>query len=826
MRDVLSSAPHLRRTAPIAALAVMLAAAAPSLAAQSDADKAALTAWVDSVEAASTVEAVDRLEAASKVGEGRVGQLRRAYWVMRHGDLRDNRMEIDEALFAFNSAAAKEGDWPWPEFGLARTLVALELHEYVPKGGNGIRDGESNASAIWRHLANSLDRDADFVPTRDLFLRLALATDDRDQTDLVRRTVHTYASPPISDWRAVLVEGRIARTDDDMPTALARFDSVLVLGGDTALTQLERARTLHALGRTVAARAAYWASLVHPSAAARLAHHIDLWWITTADSLTAFDALPGDSVLPWMQRFWLRRDAENLRAPGERLTEHLRRWNWVRHEYRIPASSRRTEMKRTEFDISLQGQCVPSGAWSLDDLIAEEPHDPGDIRKDERMLDHRAIIYMRHGEPIAKSISSGTRSDVASTSEAPGFTALSSADVSWFIPPVGGEGSDDPTGTQRRDQILRFLHDSAFVFTKSLSAEQLMDERLRQNESWLYWIDGAYRMLHFTGSEALGLQAPTTLNTVLPLRPDLYIARANLDPSYIGIARMLLTPALSKPRACQDEIQQLIKTDRANATVASAEDSYTPTFEKPFVLYSQFYGLGRGNDGSGKALVAFAIPSVGLRTGGNIPDGRLLVPIRFRLTFFDPATGANRFIDTTRTFATRSLDKGTYLSGTFEIPLPSGDWEMGLLAAQDGAGTGGMARQRDIAIGGSGAFTLGDLVMGRESGAPVWNAGGEALPLNPWNAWSRDSQLELWFELRGLAAGAEYSTALEVSPQGRRGRGVKVDWTGRAAGPVTSVRRTVQLKDLDPGSYTVTVTVTANGTSASRERTITVLKEQ
>ncbi len=790
-----------------------------SLHAQSSAEKAALAAWVDSVEGAATVDAVERLDAVSKVGDGRMRQLRRAYWTMRHGDLRDNRMEIDEALFEFNSAASRESSWPWPEYGMARTLVALELHEYVPKPGSGIREGESNASAIWRHLASSLGLDSSFAPTRALFLRLALATDDRDQSDLFRRTVHGYASPPISDWRAVLVEGRIARTDHDQATALARFDSVLVLGGDTSLTQLERARSLHALGRTPAAREAYWASLVHPSASARLAHHIDLWWITTADSLKAFDALPDDSVLPWMQRFWLRRDAENLRAPGERLTEHLRRWNWVRTEYRIPASSRRTEMKRTEFDIAMQGQCVPSGAWSLDDLIAVEPHDPGDIRKDERLLDHRAIIYMRHGEPMARSITGGSRSDIAAASDAPGPGQLSSSDVSWFIPPVTATPGED-----RRDLVSRFLTDSAFVFTKSVTAEQLLDERVRQNESWLYWIDGAYRVLHFTGSEALGLNAPSTLNTVLPLRPDLYIARANLSDAYISIARLLLNRAFSKPRECQDAIQELITKSRTDATVASAEDSYTPTFDAPFVLYTQFFGLGSGADGSGRALVAFAIPSIGLKSQGSIPDGRLLVPIRFRMTFFDPVTGANRFIDTTRTFATRSLDPGTYLSGYFEVPLAAGQWEMGLLAVQDGRGTGGMARQRDVAVSGVGALTLGDLVMGRTEGTPVWNGSRQPLPLNPWNAWPSGADVELWFEVRGLAVGTGYGTALEITPQARGGHGVKVDWTERATGPVSEVRRTVRLKDLEPGDYTLKVTVTAGEVTANRDRTITVVK--
>lgn len=805
------------------AVALALVLASTTLTAQAPADRTMLLAWTDSLTAIGDLATLERLEPQSRSGEGTVRSLRRALWVLRRGELRDDRTEIEVALFDFARAASSEGDWPWPRYAIARALVALEHREYVPKAGNYVREGESHASAIWRAMQESLDRDPAFAPSRDLFLELVLASGDREQRDDVREVIRGYASPPSSDWRAVLVEGRIARNRGDPETALAMFDSVLAMGGDSGLAHLERARTLHALGQTPTAREAYWASLRSPSAAARQEHHIDLWWITSADTLAAFDALPTDSVLPWMRAFWLKRDAENLRAPGERLTEHLRRWNLVRTDFRIPAAARRTEMKRTEFDIAIQRQCTPSGAWSLDDLIEREPHHPDDIRKDERLLDHRAIIYMRHGEPIARSITGGSSSTIPQESDAPGLTEISSSDVSWFIPPVSGA---DPTGVIRRDEFLRFLTDSAFLFERSLSAEELMDERVRQNESWLYWVEGAYRVLHFTGSQALGLHAPTTLNTILPLRADLYIARGNLFPSFVAIARVLLHPPLSKPHECNDAVQEMMQASRADATVSAQADSYTPVFENPFVLYTQFFGVGSADDGSGRGVVAFAIPSQGLRGGGTIPDGRTLVPIRFRLTFFDPATGVNRFIDTTRTFATRALDPGTFLSGIFEVPLPAGDWQMGLLAVQDGPGTGGMARQRGVTVTGGGGLALGDLVVGREGSVPQWDPGTGPMPLNPFNAWPTGGNVELWFELRGLAAGDDYRATFEVEPLARGRRGVRLEARDRASGPITAVRRTIQLRDVEPGEYRLRVTVIADGQTVTRERTLTVVERQ
>lgn len=800
---------------------LLLATGLAPLGAQSPEETARLAAWLDSLEAIVELPALERLDAASRTCDGIPGALRRAHYVLRRGELRNDRSEIDVALFDFQTAATRRGDWVWPRYAMARAIVALELREYVPKPGSGIREGESNASAIWRTMQESLQRDPLFGPSRDLFLQLALASGYRVPRDDFRRTIQGYAAPPSSDWRAVLVEGRMLRTDDRPEDALARFDSVLALHGDSGLAHLDRARVLHRLGRTPDARDAYWASLLNPSPAARLEHRIDLQWITSTDTLDALDALPADSLLAAMERFWLKRDAENLRAPGERLSEHLRRWNVVRDLYRIPASSRRTEMKRTEFDVALQGECVPSGAWSLDDLIAEEPHHPGDIRKDERLLDHRGIVYLRHGDPIAKSTVGSGRNDVDRNTLVPGLFEISSEDVSWFLPP----NTNGRTKEEELDIARRFMSDSLFFFQKSLTAEQLMDERVRQNESWLYWVEGQYRVLHFTGSQALGLHGPTTLNAILPLRPDLYAARVNLFWSYVDVARALLRPLGARPPTCDEGIQQMMAQSRTDATVAAQADSYTPVFDTTFTLYSQFFGVGHAADRSGRAVVAFAIPSTGLRTQGSTPDGRLLVPIRFRLAFFDQATGNNRFIDTTRTFATRSLDEG-FLTGLFEVPLGAGDWMMGLRAEQPGRGTGGMARLRNVTIPGHAGLALGDLVVGRAAGIPVWDPGGEPIPMNPFNAWQSGSDLELWFEVRGLDAGTEFRTRLEVVPEGRGRRSVQVEGTDRAAGPVTALRRTLELRDLDPGNYLVKLTVTSGGTALTRQRAITVVARQ
>ena len=267
-----------------------------------------------------------------------------------------------------------------------------------------------------------------------------------------------------------------------------------------------------------------------------------------------------------------------------------------------------------------------------------------------------------------------------------------------------------------------------------------------------------------------------------------------------------------------------VDVDHALATVAATEDSYTPVFDSTFMLYTQFHGLGVGEGSPGRALVAFAIPSVGLVSSSTLSDGRKLVPIRFRLNFFDQVSGESRFVDTTRTFAVRSLELDTFLSGHFEVPLGPGQWTMGLKAEQQAAGTGGMSRHKQIDVAGRTGLRLGDIVMGRPGAMPIWNSAGGPINLNPLNTWLSGGDLEIWFELAGLPGGTEFRTSLEVVPQARGKRGVTVELTDRAAEGVTSIRRTMELRDLEEGAYTLRVTVTAGGQSASRERPIQVVE--
>ena len=793
-------------------LALLTLLAIPLLA-QSPAERAMLGAWQDSLQRIMTIADLAPYDALSRnVGSAPTQQLRRAAFVLRRGEIKNDVADLDAALFDFAQAAARHNDWPWPRYDIARGLFAQEQHNFPPKATGGLQDGESHAIGVWRALRESVERDPDFDRSREMFLHLAVATGDRIPTADFTAGLRRYARGALPAPRAMLVLGRIARTERNYPLALALFDSTLTLGGDTALVQLERARTLQALGRSGEAVRAYDDGLRHPTPDGRALYQLDFRWILSRDSVALFQATPDSTLLRWGQTFWTQRDAEAVRRPGERLIEHLRRWNFVREHYRIESAGRRTQMKRAEFDVALQGFCLSSGSWSLDDIITEEPADSADIRRDERYLDHRGVVYLRHGEPAAKRRGGNSPSDLESLVDE---AIAADATAEGLL----------PSGYLQTKQF-RQVADEVISYLKNKTAEKAINERIRSNESWLYWINGSWRVLHFTGSEALGLAAPTTLITVLPLRPELYLARASLAPAYLGIAQLLLAPPTRiNPVSCDPVVRAVLQAGRDDAANAGNHDSYTLIYRHPFTLSAQFFGLGATADNTGRLLAAFAIPGERLHPQGRSPDGRLVYPIQFRLTLWNAATAESRVVDTTRNFVTAdTMRLGHSLNGVFELPVPAGSWQIGMTARQDAGSSGGMILARGVRIDVGDVLSLGDVLVGRDGSRPMYNAGGQPFPLNPGNVWVSDGTLELDYEVRGLTAGAEYRTALEVAPlDPARKRSVRIESGDRASGSITSVRKSLALQKLDPGNYRLRVTVTANGRSAVRERGVTVV---
>ncbi|HQW67640.1 MAG TPA: hypothetical protein PLJ23_11415, partial [Gemmatimonadales bacterium] len=328
--------------------------------------------------------------------------------MLQRGEANGDPAPIREMFRLATMATSRQKQSAWGPFLSARGLLALVRMDAPPMLSDAQREGEGYVEAFWRHLLMALERDPSFAPARELAATQLVAAGDRYLTADQQRLVERMVSAPAATADFHLVHARDLRTKGDHDRALAAFDRAAALGGDAGRLSLERARTLMALGRGDDATRAYWAGLRALTPVAREAYRFDLAWILEGDTLAAFDALPDVAVQPWLQRFWAERDAAAANRPGERLSEHLRRWTVAFRDYRVPKPERRRHYARVEYLFDRLDRCVANDSPLYERLVRLQPSLAGDLRFREPLLDHRGLIYLRHGEPAGRVVGVGT----------------------------------------------------------------------------------------------------------------------------------------------------------------------------------------------------------------------------------------------------------------------------------------------------------------------------------------------------------------------------------------------------------------------------------
>jgi hypothetical protein len=238
-------------------------------------------------------------------------------------------------------------------------------------------------------------------------------------------------------------------------------------------------------------------------------------------------------------------------------------------------------------------------------------------------------------------------------------------------------------------------------------------------------------------------------------------------------------------------------------------------------------------------VVVFAVP-VG-RLTPEPSGGGVRYPLQFRLQVTDSGGGLVSALDTVRVFgAPRALAREEFLTGLLTVPVPAGDLRYRLLVATADGAAGDVVRRDSLdAPPLDGRRTaLSDLVLGRAGSGIVWLPPGDTVPLNPLGQYPQGASVELYYEVHGLAPGREYRTEITMEPAGGpsffgRIRGlfggrrapISLAFDAPAAGPVTRVRRTVDLGDLGRGAYLLTIRVIDpdGGTTHLRRRRIEVV---
>ena len=775
----------------------------PALHAQAPADRSALLAYADSLAAATTVDQVRDLEAA-RVG-GTLGLIRSGLAALRRGELGQDRGPYDQAIQLLERAIDGEGRWPYPWFALGVTQMASYRRAFVVKATNYSPAGASYREAALRSFARAIANDSTFVPAADALAGITLSLGHRLLPKMLAEPLRRVELVPGTAPQVRLAAANVAFGNQEYERTLEILGDYLRRGGDRGVAGVEQARTLSALKRPEEAAAAYLAGLTGLTETGRLAYREDLGWVAGQDEIDVLDTLALTAVPAWVGQFWRERDALNLRAPNERLIEHLRRWVYAHENF---LSHRPDDVPANAEGFGPQDQSSLFEVGAIAEVMTEVA---GGIpafrtyRRTQWELDDRGVMYLRHGEPTKR---------VSSVAGPP--------NESWAY--------DLPEGRR----VFHFLGSralgtqSATTLTASLPLDaDMLDARADLDSRYALLADRIQRLeaqartnqsLNAALAREAGLEARTPGSTVIS-------TGINAQSVNNAIANQSMT------RLGADVLWREAARNRGAIAAAVATDGYPQHYKTSLDAIVQVYGVGFGKGETQRILTVFAVPGTRL-VPRRRPDGGpgVLYPINFRVIALDRGTGVIRQLDTTRTFlAPDTLRGDQHLSGLLELAVPAGAYQVRALVSQPGqeAGTG-VGRDSVRIPADPRDMILSDLILGRTESGLAWSYGGEKIPLNPLNAVPKGNGVELFYEVGGLVAGQKYTVTSTVrkaedKPTARPQLQVGFDFTASAS--YERVSRGLGLANLKPGAYVLSVAVAEQGSGRQvrRERALNVL---
>ena len=775
----------------------------PALHAQAPADRSALLAFADSLAAATTVDQVRDLEAA-RVG-GTLGLIRSGLAALRRGELGQDRGPYDQAIQLLERAIDGEGRWPYPWFALGVTQMASYRRAFVVKATNYSPAGASYREAALRSFARAIANDSTFVPAADALAGITLSLGHRLLPKMLAEPLRRVELVPGTAPQVRLAAANVAFGNQEYERTLEILGDYLRRGGDRGVAGVEQARTLSALKRPEEAAAAYLAGLTGLTEAGLLAYREDLGWVAGQDEIDVLDTLALAAVPAWVGQFWRERDALNLRAPNERLIEHLRRWVYAHENF---LSHRPDDVPANAEGFGPQDQSSLFEVGAIAEVMTEVA---GGIpafrtyRRTQWELDDRGVMYLRHGEPTKR---------VSSVAGPP--------NESWAY--------DLPEGRR----VFHFLGSralgtqSATTLTASLPLDaDMLDARADLDSRYALLADRIQRLeaqartnqsLNAALAREAGLEASTPGSTVIS-------TGINAQSVNNAIANQSMT------RLGADVLWREAARNRGAIAAAVATDGYPQHYKTSLDAIVQVYGVGFGKGETQRILTVFAVPGTRL-VPRRRPDGGpgVLYPINFRVIALDRGTGVIRQLDTTRTFlAPDTLRGDQHLSGLLELAVPAGAYQVRALVSQPGqeAGTG-VGRDSVRIPADPRDMILSDLILGRTESGLAWSYGGEKIPLNPLNAVPKGNGVELFYEVGGLVAGQKYTVTSTVrkaedKPTARPQLQVGFDFTASAS--YERVSRGLGLANLKPGAYVLSVAVAEQGSGRQvrRERALNVL---
>jgi hypothetical protein len=731
---------------------------------------------------------------------GDEGLLARSWVSLAEAERREGTNGLVDLADQFGRVVKGHGDWGLANLGLARTALLMHgrraatapnyagqlrgrhFFGYTHHMELALRDPVQLGDGLTYAVAR-LDEEADRVQPLPITRRLAELAERRD-----------------ADARVDLVLARDARTKGDAAAALRYIDRYLTRGGgDAGVGRLERARILTMLDSVPEAVTEYDAGLdAPPTPAARALYRRDIAWVATGGELAAFDSLPADSVGSFVRRFWAVRDARELRQPGERVAEHLRRWVYAFQFLRVPLAPRRDNVSKLL--INRVATACLEGPLSLEDIVPLDPSRPDDARDAERVLDHRAVLWMRHGPPLR--VQQRTNTVTASMEFSREASYIDDRDaLSREFAAILPTSPDFNPDIRLRSGALQ------------ASASNDFRQAASQDQAWLYLIEGVPRIYFLSGSASLGNDNPGTL--YLGVIPDQIAVSQLLEglPLEPSLRRdVLLDAAAGRNRFdatrrdyfCSPQGQEWKSEVQEDGLVAATTDSYHRTYEAQLASSARVYTMGRPSAGDGFLLVAIAADTRGLTPSPDVPGQYTLALDALTL---DPRTADRDQRHADLSFVV-DAKAGTEASAAAAMPLRAGHREARIQLSQGNA-IGSLMTQRLEPAGAGPGVTASDIVVGEDGARTTVKVSGRSIPVSPSGVFSPKSTLALYYELYGTVPDAKYRSklALRRTDNPKAGAAASVEFTDEAAGNKLQLERRLTLPDIKKGDYQLELTV-------------------
>jgi hypothetical protein len=745
----------------------------------------------EALDSAASVPRVEQIKARWDAPTGNpVERLGDAYAELRLGVLTSDRDYLTTAWDHFDQAVRVHPDWPYARLGLAMAALEVYSRGYALPASYDDVAGGTHYDGFVTEMKWLLKEEPTFEPAITWLTEALSAEGDREQPGAILELLQYVAdSTGNNDPEIQLILARADRLKGNAAQSVHRIDAYVREGGDSGVGGLEIARSFAWMGELESGATEYLAGAQVRTVEARATYRLDLSWVATPPELARYDSLPADSVGAWIGHFWSKRDVQELRPDGNRLQEHLRRWVYVSQNFRVPDPGRRTAWKTAYMPWTgpaTRPACMADGAYTLDDLDYSEPARQGGYRAPERVFDHRAIVYMRHGEPLYKfggspdSLSNGPPMETQI-----GGLESSLKDIFW---------EPDPT----------------------------------RSMTWVYLMGGQLRVFTFMGYMALGRNSPSTMILYQPPRLDVLQQLAALSSSYARLAGATQVNAFSGSGilsgGCDRWYQDVVRQQRSDAALAVTTDTYVRRFSKPLTTAMQLSAIGQPTAGTGKLLAVLAMRASELAAEPVEGDSSSVrFALNIQMAAIDSMTGEAVQIDTVRHFVTarQLVREGAWISFAAILPLKPGLREVRLAVSQEDDRGSIFSAPIDPASNG---FSASDIVLGGETASVPWQRNGATVMASAFSTYTVGDAVQLYYELYGLVTGGEYRTKLSLRRTGDTKFASTLTFTDRAAGPTLASNRSLALNDAKPGQYELVITVdeVATGRRVVRQRAISV----